>query len=429
VSGRTTLVALAFTVATLATPSTSSAQQHAAAPPPFAWGGDVDRSAGEKLAKSVHGELLALIRTPAESRAAKAAELAKKRAVVAIEAWKRFRNPELVELARACIDHPDWHVVHRGLHWARTLGDPTLFERAWSRLDAKEPQIREKAAITCLESFTGASKESGADAKRWSELAQRFEKESDLHVRAALLALRRRLDGSLVPTRTEEEVVVKSEGVLTWTPLLAGFSHLDEVAPDAKLERRSTPGGEEALGLPVAPRWSAPLLGYGHEEVPYIVMQPFGKPRKEGTLYHTGQDVGGCFDGAGVHAAADGVVRCVYSGGDMGTLIAVEHHREPDAADPEPLVTTLYMHCGPTIFVNVGDKVECGQLLGTVGLSYSAENGGHFAHLHFGMYPGGWQSGHDYGYRSSKLPLTDWFDPAVKLAAWTKPASGEGAQH
>jgi hypothetical protein len=53
-----------------------------------------------------------------------------------------------------------------------------------------------------------------------------------------------------------------------------------------------------------------------------------------------------------------------------------------------------------------------------MGLGFSIENGGHFAHLHFGLYPGPFDLRHNYGYKSAKDGLADWYDPAAELPRW-----------
>jgi hypothetical protein len=185
------------------------------------------------------------------------------------------------------------------------------------------------------------------------------------------------------------------------------------VAPGYAKKGVSQGGGGNAGKLGPAPRWTTPLLGFGEEEVKGTSLQPFANLRGNGTVYHTGLDVGSSLDGAGYYASADGYVRLVHSGSDMGTLIVLQHCYEP-----KKTVNAVYMHGGDTVFVKGGQKVEAGQLLGTMGMGYSIENGGHFAHLHFGMYPGSYSDGHNYGYKSVKAGLADWFDPAEFLPRW-----------
>jgi hypothetical protein len=166
------------------------------------------------------------------------------------------------------------------------------------------------------------------------------------------------------------------------------------------------------MKLPVPDLWTTPILGYGEEEVPGAGLQPFGNPRERGAV-HTGQDVGSSLDGAGFYAIADGFVKFVHSGSDMGTLIVTEHRE-----DEKGVVCAVYMHGGDRVFVKGGEKVSAGQLLGTMGMGFSIENGGHFAHLHFGLYPGPFQANHNYGYKQASAGLSDWYDPAKCIPRW-----------
>lgn len=53
-----------------------------------------------------------------------------------------------------------------------------------------------------------------------------------------------------------------------------------------------------------------------------------------------------------------------------------------------------------------------------MGTGFSLENGGHFAHLHFGLYPGPFEGTHNYGYKKKADGLLDWLDPAKCLPLW-----------
>jgi hypothetical protein len=188
-----------------------------------------------------------------------------------------------------------------------------------------------------------------------------------------------------------------------------------DVAPNSKAVVKARQGGGSAAKLPAASRWVHPTLGYGEEVVKGTSLQPFANLRSNGTVYHVGHDVGASMDGAGYYALAEGIVKLIHSGSDMGTLIVVEHHE-----GEKRLLNAVYMHGGDTVFVEAGEHVTCGQLLGHMGMGYSIENGGHFAHLHFGMYPGAFRMTHNYGYKSVKAGLSDWYDPARFLETWTE---------
>ena len=399
-----------------------------------AWGGDVGFKVGPKLCDDVAGELSTFIALAPAARPAAAVELANQRAVAAIEGWKRFRAPELIELARACVGHADWKVVHRALFWLERLGDPEIVGRAWKLLDRREPLLRELAALACAEHWNeDAAKAIGADVA--TRVERRRNGESDPYVKEALRVLAGRIAGTVgnasEPRTLAAEVTAKRADGLSWAPFIPHFTRLESVLPGVVLatadERPAAP--EATRELPIATQFRVPLLGFGKEEVARIVLQPFGKTRsqdgKEGALFHTGQDVGACRDGCGLYAIADGVVRWISTGSDMGTGFVVEHHVDVPQAR-EGLINAVYMHAGGTVYVHAGDHVVAGQLLGRMGLSWSCENGGQFAHLHLGLYPGPFRIGHNYGYGPASLGLDGWLDPAIVLKEWLarpKPAA------
>ncbi len=381
---------------------------------PCAWGGDIGRGNGAKLVDSVRGELHALLKLGPDARATKAVELARSRAVAAIEAWKRFREPQLLPLARACLDHPDWHVTHRALFWLERLHDGATFERALLLLEHREARLRERAALAALALWSDVA---DRDARR-SDAAKRVTtcsaSELDPHVQQALRSLQRRLIGDREPTALGTELQVRAKGGLLHAPLLAGLDQRESL--DATIVQAGVtafaqrdPARDEP---PLATRFVPPLLGYGREEVPRLVMQPFGQGRRGGAVVHTGQDVGGCLDGAGLYAMADGIVRSISGGGDAGVRLVIEHQVASGS-----FVNAVYMHAAASVHVTIGEFVKAGQLLGTIGLSWSDENGGQFAHLHFGLYPGRYDDGHNYGYRTDTGTLDDWLDPATWLPA------------
>jgi murein DD-endopeptidase MepM/ murein hydrolase activator NlpD len=166
--------------------------------------------------------------------------------------------------------------------------------------------------------------------------------------------------------------------------------------------------------LPLATRWTAPLRDFGEEKAPAgRVLQPFGYRRNGGRTVHTGADVGALMDGAGLYACAAGIVRFVYTGSDMGTLVVVEHRRSETE-----IVNVLYMHAADVVHVAAGDRVEPGQLIASIGTGFSFENGGHYAHLHLGAYPGRFDPAHNYGYKPAADGLDDWHDPIAVLRRW-----------
>jgi len=356
------------------------------------WGKDINPGAGPQLLNLVSDDLAKLLKDDSGLDAFLAAHGATR-----IEAIKRFRNPELLPLFVRLLDSADWKVQHRALLALEYVRDPSVLDRAWALLSHPHRRLREKAAITLIKLWDG--RKPPAD---WEGVRGR---EQDFHVRSCLDALALRIAGRLPVERVSEEVRDRAKNGLLFTPFVSG------------LDRATTPvaraGQGSAARLPPSPLWNLPLLGYGEEEVEGTSLQPFANLRNGGRTYHTGQDVGACLDGCGFYAAADGVVKLVHSGSDMGTLLVLEH-----LLPGRDLVCAVYMHGGDTVFVKAGETVACGQLLGTMGLSFSVENGGHFAHLHYGLYPGAFDMGHNYGYRDASKGLSDWIDPAKFLPQW-----------
>ena len=368
------------------------------------WGKSIGPHNGPNLIDAVRPRLAEMLAAEGDERTRLIEEFASRHGEARIEAAKRFRNPELKELFLALLNQPDWRVKHRALLCLDDYGDPSILPEAWKLLRHSHRRMREKAALTCIRLWDGREPPGDLDAL--------LRGENDLHVRRCLEALQRRIDGKLEARVVAPPHLEKGKDGLLMIPFLSGMDSVARVAPGYRKRVVSEPGKGSADRLPVADRWTYPLLGYGDEEVPGVSLQPFANLRGKGTVYHTGQDVGACLDGAGYYACADGVVKLIHAGSDMGTLVVVEHH----LAEGES-VTAVYMH-GGTLFVEAGEQVTCGQLLATMGMGFSIENGGHFAHLHFGLYPGPFRANHNYGYRSVDQGLADWYDPARKLRDW-----------
>ncbi len=385
----------------------------AAAPARAGWGDDVEDGAGPELIEWVRSDLAAIVRAPVAERPALVERFAKESAADAIEAVKRFRNPELRPLFHALLDHGDWHVVHRALLALERLDDETAFPRAWALLEHPEARLREKAAITCLRLWERAGRGVRKDAA--ARLDALRAREQEPCVRACLDALASRAAGTLRVEKVSDEVRVTGADGLVLTPFLHRMATAKEVAPEFVARYVERNGEGSAADLPPATRWTFPLLDYGREDLPpRMRLQPFGHPRNGGRTRHTGVDVGAFLDGAGLYACAQGVVKLVYTGSDMGTEIVVEHHAGPSLS-PDGLATVVYMHAADVVFVAAGDRVEAGQLLASMGLGHSFENGGHFAHLHLGMYRGPFRDGHNYGYEPASWDLADWLDPTATL--------------
>lgn len=100
-------------------------------------------------------------------------------------------------------------------------------------------------------------------------------------------------------------------------------------------------------------------------------------------MVHVGEDLGWYRDHKTVVAIADGLVRQVSCQWSWGYIVIIEHRE----ASGERLCS-LYAHLGPFVCVAPGERVRAGQKIGSIGRSFTWENGGYFAHLHFAIHLG-----------------------------------------
>ncbi len=117
-----------------------------------------------------------------------------------------------------------------------------------------------------------------------------------------------------------------------------------------------------------------------------------------GNSTHVGDDVAWFRDGQAVVAIGNGVVRragCCHSWG----YIVILEHIAPNGSK----FCSLYAHLGPFVHVKPGDVVRKGQKIGVVGRSRTWENGGYWAHLHFGIHKGSFLKDYPVG---SEVPCT-----------------------
>lgn len=133
--------------------------------------------------------------------------------------------------------------------------------------------------------------------------------------------------------------------------------------------------------LPEAASFIPPIIGYWDEFIIKGRRESFGVGG--GIRKHVGDDCGWFRDGASVHAIGDGIIRLIHHSPDWGFLIVIEHQLKNNE-----YLCSVYGHLSKEIYVRAGDIVKKGDKIGVIGLSYSVENGGYGAHLHFGISKG-----------------------------------------
>ncbi len=138
----------------------------------------------------------------------------------------------------------------------------------------------------------------------------------------------------------------------------------------------------ESWEFPGADSFTPPILDYYNDLAFKGKRRSFGAG---GSTKHVGDDCAWFRDGASVHAIAGGIVRIIHHSPDWGFLIVIEHRLKDDK-----YLCSVYGHLSKEIYIKAGDRVKKGDKIGTIGLSYSVENGGYGAHLHFGISKGRW---------------------------------------
>jgi len=105
----------------------------------------------------------------------------------------------------------------------------------------------------------------------------------------------------------------------------------------------------------------------------------FGSKTKN--IYHIGNDSGWLLEGLPVHAVCDGMVKQISHNVSWGTLVVIESGNRK-AADT---LCTIYGHLSPFLDVNAVDTIHERDKIGQIGNSATFDNGGYWAHLHFGI--------------------------------------------
>ncbi|HYG74597.1 MAG TPA: peptidoglycan DD-metalloendopeptidase family protein, partial [Planctomycetota bacterium] len=102
-----------------------------------------------------------------------------------------------------------------------------------------------------------------------------------------------------------------------------------------------------------------------------------------GGLFHVGDDMMWTRDHRSVVAVGNGLVRQVSCTPTWGHIVIVEH-----TFTSGEKFCSLYAHLSPFVSVRPGDTIHTGQKLGSIGRSFTWENGGYISHLHFGIHEG-----------------------------------------
>ncbi len=101
---------------------------------------------------------------------------------------------------------------------------------------------------------------------------------------------------------------------------------------------------------------------------------------KTGRIYHIGIDSGWLLEGLPVHSICDGIVKMISHNLSWGNIVVVE-----SVVSSADTICAIYGHLSPYNNLNVGDTVYMGDRIGQIGNSVTYDNGGYWAHVHFGI--------------------------------------------
>lgn len=295
----------------------------------------------------------------------------------------------------------------------------------------EHPMLREMAAEFLA--WHGSEEDAGA-------LQEAAGDESDLQARAALAAAsesiaRRAASGDRKAfdafVRIEEmEPFWNYRGKAPEPAFLAAQEHkLELLARAFAVPGRVPPDPHVFSGefsAPVAKKLVMPVRGYlDRGRTSFALLSDSQNTGFRG-MVHVGDDVAWFRDYGCVAAVADGLVRQAGSEPSWGYLVVLEH-----ASPGDDRFCSVYAHLSPFISVRPGETVRAGQRIGSIGRSFTWENGGYAAHLHFGLHHGPFVQVHKEGasidvrfegsYYVGKVIHSDPENTDVRIQTWYGP--------
>jgi len=155
---------------------------------------------------------------------------------------------------------------------------------------------------------------------------------------------------------------------------------------------------------------TSPVCIYPHQQYkmnPATIFnaRTFGVRFDDENPWHVGEDSGFFLEGLPIHAVADGIVTCVLYEQSWGFLVGMESELPVSGT-----VTIIYAHLSQFIDVGVGQSVSVGDKIGDLGAAESLENGGYFAHVHWGVIRGAYRAVSFHGYDTDTAKYIDPFE-------------------
>jgi len=289
---------------------------------------------------------------------------------IGIENLIRYREKELVPIFVFLLNHSDFYVKYKALYALRYFKDRSpdvILNLMLKFLDSKNIILKEMAISTLTEI---------GNKSILNYLTSDLSKTTNFFIKNSLKFAIKKIKNDLKPTFPNFPYSIYTTNNLTkYRYYKSGEKIKNYKETFSKIFLKS-------VDMPIADKFSPPILSYWNE-VFVFKGKRFSFNVGTDIKRHVGDDCGWFREGTSVFAIGNGIVRLIHHSPDWGFLIVVEHKLIDGT-----YICSLYGHLSREIYVKEGDIVKRGDKIGTIGLSYSIENGGYGAHLHFGISKG-----------------------------------------
>ena len=293
---------------------------------------------------------------------------------VGIENLIRYKEEVLNEVFYDLLVNEDFYVKYKSIYalrYSKNLDHKTLL----SFLNSENIYLKDMAISTLVEA---------GDKKLLPVLKQYVEKETNIYIKNSLEYAVNKIDKGSSQIFPDFDHELEKGKLIKFKYYKMGNKIDGYEEKFSQIFLQNTDFPESFSFIPL-------IIGYKEEFIFKGQRTSFGVGG--GEVKHVGDDCGWFREGASVHAIGNGIIRLIHHSPDWGFLIVIEHKLEN-----KEYLCSVYGHLSKEIYLKAGHTVKKGDKIGTIGLSYSVENGGYGAHLHFGISKGPWlKSRYNFG--------------------------------
>ncbi len=285
---------------------------------------------------------------------------------IGIENLIRYNEKQLAEVFKQLLKSDNFYVKFKSIYGLGNTGEPS---------DAKYIQQFLKSTNLLLKDIAISAIWKLKARDKISFLKDMLAQEKNIYIKNSLEFAIKILEGKLSPTfRNFGYGIIKKP--------LNKFIYHKYNEPIKNYEEKYSVIYLPEKEIPTADDFVPPIINYTKELIFKTRRISFGVGKD---IVHTGDDCGWFREGNSVYAIANGIVRLIHHSPDWGFIIVIEH-KLPDGN----FLCSIYGHLSRNIYLRAGQIVRMAEKIGEIGLSYSVDNGGYGAHLHFGISKGPW---------------------------------------